>query len=288
MRLIHGHMPVLLAPGWESIVANAPAFIARHLSERGEGAVPKRALRYDEFSQTTRFYEVIEGIAVIPVHGILVAKWPYPYSDYVTGYDMLRLKFAQAFADPEVRAIAMDIESPGGEVSGCFDLVDWIFASKSAAAKPIAAILTDYAYSAGYALASVADSIAAPRTGGAGSIGVYMAHVEFAKALEDWGVKVTLIHSGDRKVDGNPFEALPDRVKAEWQAEVDDLRNLFAATVGRNRQAAGAKLDAAAALATEAACYSGPARLAEALALGLIDAVLSPDEAFAQLRQSLG
>lgn len=287
MRMIHGHMPVLLAPGWEHVVAALPEMFARHMGERSNAERPRRALRFDEFSQATRFYEVVNGVAVIPVHGILVAKWPYPYSEYATGYDMLRLKFGQAFADPDVKAIVMDVESPGGEVSGCFDLVDWLFEAKKAAGKSVAAILTDYAYSAGYAIASAADSIAVSRTGGAGSIGVWTAHIDFSKFLDDWGVKISLIHSGDHKVDGHPYAPLPDSVRADWQAEIDDLRDLFAATVGRNRTFAGAKLDKAAALQTEARCYSGPAGLAQAMSIGLVDAILPPETAFQQVMSSV-
>ena len=92
--------------------------------------------------------------------------------------------------------------------------------------------------------------------------------------LSDAGVTVTLIHSGAHKVDGNPYVPLPDPVRARIQAEIDSIRTLFAQTVAAGR---GRRMNAAAALATEAECYRG----AEAVAAGLADEVSDPPSAFA-------
>lgn len=101
-------------------------------------------------------YDVVEGVAVIPIQGTLVQKLGTlrPYSG-MTGYDGIRACFLQALNDSEVKAICLDIDSPGGEVAGCFDLVDVIYASRGS--KPIWAILSESAYSAAYALASAAE-----------------------------------------------------------------------------------------------------------------------------------
>ena len=86
---------------------------------------------------------------------------------------------------------------------------------------------------------------------------------------------VTLIHSGAHKVDGNPYEPLPDAVRdAHPGARSTVIRGLFAETVGAGR---GRRLTADAALATEAECYRG----AEAVAAGLADEVSDPASAFA-------
>ena len=110
-------------------------------------------------------YDVIEGIAVIPIQGTLVQKLGTlrPYSG-MTGYDGIRASFLTAINDDAVKGICFDIDSPGGEVAGCFDLVDEIYAARGA--KPIWSILSENAYSAAYALASAADRIIVPRTGG--------------------------------------------------------------------------------------------------------------------------
>ncbi|EPG9560493.1 S49 family peptidase, partial [Morganella morganii] len=103
-----------------------------------------------------RGYDVLEGIAIIPVYGTLVQKLGTlrPYSG-MTGYDGIRRVFLTAINDPEVKGICLDIDSPGGEVAGCFDLVDLIYAERGK--KPIHAILSENAFSAAYAIASAAD-----------------------------------------------------------------------------------------------------------------------------------
>jgi len=224
-----------------------------------------------------RPYEVIESVAVIPVQGTLVAKLGtlHPYSG-MTGYDGIRANLALALADDSVRAIALDIDSPGGEVSGCFDLVDAIHAARGI--KPMRAILTENAYSAAYALASACDSITVPRTGGTGSIGVIVAHVDFSKALTSAGITVTLITYGEHKADANDVQALADSAREHIQTDVDAVGELFVATVARNRGLSPAKVRA-----TQGLTYLGAA----GVEAGLADAVMAPDEALVDLLAAL-
>lgn len=116
-------------------------------------------------------------------------------------YDGIRACFLQALNDSEVKAICLDIDSPGGEVAGCFDLVDEIYAARGS--KPVWAILSESAYSAAYALASAADKIILPRTGGVGSVGVIVMHVDWSQKIKNDGLQVTIITYGDRKAESN-------------------------------------------------------------------------------------
>ncbi|WP_233854198.1 S49 family peptidase [Paraburkholderia sp. HD33-4] len=224
-----------------------------------------------------RPYRVVEGIAVIPVLGTLVQKLGclHPYSG-MTGYDGIRANLSMALADSTVRAIVLDIDSPGGEVAGCFDLVDAIYDARGT--KPVWAILSECAYSAAYALASACDMVTVPRTGGTGSVGVIVAHVDFSQALASQGITVTLITSGVRKGDGNEFQPLADEARAAIQADVNEVAELFFATVARNRGLPASKLRAA-----QGATFLGGA----GVAAGLADAVMSPDEALYTLYSSL-
>ncbi|POZ13461.1 serine peptidase, partial [Lelliottia aquatilis] len=177
-------------------------------------------------------YDVLEGVAVIPVHGTLVQKLGSlrPYSG-MTGYDGIRQSFLNALHDPEVTAICLDVDSPGGEVGGCFDLVDLIYASRGK--KPIHAILTESAYSAAYAIASAADRIVVPRTGGVGSIGCIVIHCDWSQRIEKEGLQVSIITFGDRKAETNSLRPLSDQARAGIQAEVDAAGVLFVDTVAR-------------------------------------------------------
>ena len=211
-----------------------------------------------------------DGIAVVQVEGSLAHKTGNldPESG-MTGYDGIRAKLEMAMKDPSVKGILMDVDSPGGEVSGAFDLADFIAGSKQ---KQIWAYANDLMASAAYLVGSQADKVFASQTASVGSIGVLVAHADYSKAMEAEGVKVTLIHSGEHKVDGNPYAALPDGVKSDIQAEIDGLRDKFAASVSRGR-----KMSKESILDTEARVYPG----AKAVEMGLVDGVASFDEVIA-------
>lgn len=223
-------------------------------------------------------YDVLEGIAIIPVYGTLVQKLGTlrPYSG-MTGYDGIRRVFLTAVNDPEVKGICLDIDSPGGEVAGCFDLVDLIYAERSK--KPIHAILSENAFSAAYAIASAADKIYVPRTGGVGSVGVIVIHCDWSQHIKDDGLKVSIITYGNRKAESNPYVALSDEAKAAIQHDVDEMGRLFVSTVSRNRG-----LSETVIRNTQAACYLA----AEGVQMGLADVVASPDVAFQELMKESG
>lgn len=237
-----------------------------------------QAPRADDY----RGYDLVKGAAIIAVEGTLIHKngTLRPYSG-MTGYDGIRANLATALDDGACRAIAMVFDTGGGDASGLFDLCDAIAEARQSAggAKPIWAILSEDACSAGYALAASCDRIIMPRTGNAGSIGVWTMHVDFSQALQADGIVVTLISDGAHKVDGNPYEPLPESVQADIQADIKAMRDLFIASLARYRgQPEKLFRD------TEARVYRGP----EALKLGLVDAVMAPDDALAELIAEIG
>lgn len=221
---------------------------------------------------------VVNGVALIQVQGTLVQKLGtlQPWSG-MTGYDGIRANFNAALADPSVRAIVFDIDSNGGEVSGCFDLVDFIYAARGR--KPIRAILGESAYSAAFAIASACDHISVPRTGGTGSVGVICAHVDFSRALDAAGITVELIQYGAFKADGNEYTPLTKAARARMQADVNTMGDLFVETTARNLNLSPADVKA-----TQAATYMGAA----GAAVGFAHAVMAPDEAFRSLLAELG
>jgi signal peptide peptidase SppA len=195
---------------------------------------------------------------------------------YGTGYDFIRARFYAAMADPDVKGIAYDVHTPGGHVAGNFELADEMYAAR--AVKPSIAIIDSMCYSGGYSLGSSAGRMVAAPSGGVGSIGVVMMHVSVQQLMEKWGLDINFIHAGAHKVDGNMFNALPDDVRARYQASVERSYEKFVALVARNRA-----MDADAVRATEALCYDAE----EGMSLGLIDAVQTPKEALAAFRKEL-
>lgn len=214
----------------------------------------------------------VGDVAVLEIEGSLVAKgkWTGAYSG-MTSYEGINAQISDLRADASVRAVVLEVDSFGGEVAGAFDCAAQIAALS--AEKPVIAILTDHACSAGYLLASAARSIVMPRTGMAGSIGIISMHVDMSRQLDEAGLTVTILTGGKNKADGSPYGPLPKSVADKFRAEMEVLRAEFCAAVGRHR---GARFDAAAALATEAETYTGQA----ALDAGLVDAVANPTEAF--------
>jgi len=220
------------------------------------------------------------GVAVIEVDGVLVKKNGLdPYCG-MTGYDGIEAKVRAALADEEVKAIWFDINSGGGEVSGCFGLCDFIYQNReSNGGKMMVAMCADDAYSAAYAIASSCDMVAVPPSGGAGSIGVLVVHAEYSKQLEEEGVTVEIIRSGTQKARFNSIEPLANDVRARVQKEIDAVRDQFVDLVARNRG-----LATSAVYETEALEYMG----SHARAIGLVDKVISEQEMFAELTNVIG
>ena len=224
-------------------------------------------------------YPVVDRIAVIEISGVLIHRGGWiGQSSGQTSYEGIAAQIEAAAEDPAVRGLALEIDSFGGEVAGVFDLADRIRAIRGS--KPVWAFIAEHAFSAGYALASQADRILLPRTGALGSIGVVVLHADMSGQLDQDGVRVTLVHSGQHKVDGNPYQPLPEAVRDDIQREIDVLRFLFAETVAAGR---AGRLSQEAALATEAATFRG----VDAVAAGLADEVTDLARGFAAFRQML-
>lgn len=209
------------------------------------------------------------GIAVIPVYGALLHRDPW-CDRWATGYDYIASRFGAALGDDDVKGILFDINSYGGHVAGNFELCDMIYEARGR--KPMAAVVDSRALSGGYSLASAVGNIYATPSADVGSIGVVMLHMSFEKAMEDFGVKPSFIFAGKHKVDGNPYEDLPEDVRQSFQASVERSYDKFVTLVARNRG-----INADDVRKTEARVYDAE----EAKGVGLIDAVMSPRAAYA-------
>lgn len=193
------------------------------------------------------------GVAVLHIDGRLTQQ----------SYARAVESFGYLMADPSVGGVVLEINSPGGDVAGCFEAVRQMRALKS---KPVVAHARDLAASAAYALATVADSIYLPETGTVGSVGVLAVHQEVSKALDAAGVTTTIIRSGDQKADANALEPLTDAAKATVQRGVDMAATAFFGLVAQSRG-----IDAG---ALNGAVFHG----SDAVSVGLADGIASFDE----------
>lgn len=176
------------------------------------------------------------AIAVIPFHGVAVQHGAQV--DNASGGGLVStartaLALRAAMADETVSGVILDIDSPGGSVFGTGELGDEILAAR--AQKPIYAIANSLAASAAYWIGAQASQLFVTPGGQVGSIGVYMAHEDWSKALEEDGVKTTYIAAGKYKTEGNPTEPLSPDALAHLQAIVDQYYGMFTKAVAKGR-----------------------------------------------------
>jgi signal peptide peptidase SppA len=150
-----------------------------------------------------------------------------------TSVQRLTSRFRGAMSDPAVKAIAFDIDSPGGSVYGVPELADEIRNARGR--KPMEAVSNSLMASAAYYLGSSADKVWVTPSGEAGSIGVYATHVDLSKFFDAAGEKYTLVAYGDNKTLGNPFEPLSDEARADMEKRVNEYGAQFDRAVARSR-----------------------------------------------------
>lgn len=259
---------------------------ADHDSDRND-AVALPAVGWAADIEPAEGYVIVDGVAILDIAGILTRQGYYDFwSDcMVAGYEEIGGVLRRAQADDRVRGVFMRVDSPGGFSDGCFELAADIRAmSARNGGKPIWAH-TWMACSAAYALASAADRIIASASADVGSIGVYVMLLDASEWLKTHGVRIEAIQSGSHKTSGGYWKPLTDDERADFQAVVDQIAREFVAGVTAGRPA----LTGDAIRAQEARWYladhADPER--SGLALGLVDAIASERDAFAQFLSTL-
>ena len=170
-------------------------------------------------------------IGVLPIVGVIAQRVGDWYGDTYT--DRLSERFDELVESEKVAGIVLDVDSPGGIVSGTPELAEHIFQARGK--KPIVAVGNAFMASAAYWIGSAADQVVMAPSAEAGSIGVFSAHVDVSAALEQDGYKVTFVHAGKYKVEGNPFEPLAQDARDEMQRAVDYYYAMFTAAVAKHR-----------------------------------------------------
>lgn len=173
-------------------------------------------------------------VQVLPLYGVIIPKANL-FADMSGATSLQRFgsAFQQALADPDVGAILIDVDSPGGLVDGVPELAAEIRAARGT--KPITAIANTDAASAAYYIAVQADELVVTPSGQVGSIGVFSAHDDISGLQEKIGVKTTLVSAGKYKTEASPYEPLSDEARAHIQETVDDYYGMFVGDVAKAR-----------------------------------------------------
>lgn len=177
-------------------------------------------------------------------------------------------------ADPDVKTVLLNIDSPGGTVDGLPELAAEIRTLRES--KHVVALANSLAASAAYWIASQADEIVATPEALIGSIGVFTLHVDWSAYNERVGIKPTYIAAGKYKTEANPDQPLDDEARDYLQTLVEEAYSLFVADVAKGRGVSAA---------TVRSDY-GEGRVLtakDAKAAGLIDRVAGYHETIARL-----
>ena len=214
-------------------------------------------------------------VAVVPIQGAIEKRSSF-FSWFFGGgcsTDALTDQIRQAVADPNVSAIVLDVDSPGGDVSGIDELASEIYQARKQ--KPITAVSNAMMCSAAYYLAAQASEVLASPSSLTGSIGVYTTHEDDSQYLDNVGVKFTLISHGAHKTEGNSYEPLSDDARAQLQEMVDSFGQAFEKAVARGR---GVKVDEVQKKFGQGRAFTAQ----KAVKLGLADRVGTLDDALAK------
>jgi len=172
-------------------------------------------------------------------------------------------------ADPGVKAIVLDIDSPGGSVFGVQELAQTILDAREV--KPVIAMANSLMASAAYWIGSAASEVVASPSAMVGSVGVVVVHMDESKMLEAIGIKPTFITAGKYKAEGDPAQPLSEAARDRLQEMVDQYYSAFVGGVARGRGVPVA----------EVRTNYGQGRLLtarEALSAGMVDRIATMDE----------
>jgi len=174
------------------------------------------------------------SIAVIPLMGTVMQRaGMLELCDGGTSVQTFTQNFRSAMSDETVSQILIEIDSPGGSVYGVGELAAEIMQARGT--KPVVAIANSLAASAAYWVGCAASEFYVTPGGEVGSIGVWQAHEDWSKAMEEAGVKVTLVSAGKYKVEGNPYAPLDQEAQDFMQERTQDYYQSFVKAVAKGR-----------------------------------------------------
>jgi signal peptide peptidase SppA len=220
-----------------------------------------------------RPYDVVDGIAIVPVQGPLSKHGSMKFGEGSTV--QMRQLIRAASRDDAVEKLMLHVYSPGGHVDGTHELAADV--ARASLTKPVYAHIEDLGASAAYWVASQAARITANPTAEVGSIGTVAVLEDTSKRMDRLGIEVHVLSTGPYKgagVDGAPLSA---EALAYFRGRVESLNSHFLAAVARGRGMTPAQVDAVS---------DGRVHIAQmAQSYGLIDAVQSFDEALDEARR---
>lgn len=256
------------------VLAIEPECYRRWIAEIGvhasDGALLEKAHAPEAAARLAPTKRAVGNIAVINISGFITQK-PSLFTMLFGGMSTEELvaTVRAAMAEPSVGAVVLNVDSPGGAVSGVPEAAAALRGMRGM--KPFVAVANPFMASAAYWLACQADEVVGSPSSIAGSIGAMVTYVDESKAIAQAGLSVEEITHGRRKAEATGTKPLTDEARAAIQARVDYFGTLFETDVAKGRRVS---------VATVRARYGEGAVFTtkDALAAGLLDRVASLDE----------
>jgi protease-4 len=173
-------------------------------------------------------------IAVVPVSGVLYSSSPGPRAGRGTA-DWIVRALESATDDPAVRAVVLEVESPGGSITASDVVHRAVEEFKRKGGRKVVALFGTLAASGGYYVSAPADRIVAHPTSITGSIGAILQTFQVDGLLEKVGVRSVTVKSGEHKDMASPFREMSDDERAMLEAIAREAHERFVSVVARGR-----------------------------------------------------
>lgn len=219
--------------------------------------------------------QMIGRVAVLPIMGVISQR--VGMMERASGgvsTEEIGQTLDSLVADKQVKTIVMAFDSPGGSVAGLPELAAKIRAARDQ--KRIVGLADPMAASAAYWLISQASEIVVTPSGQVGSIGVISAHDDMTAAMEQAGIKTTLIASAPHKAELYPENVLSEEAKADLQAKVNQYHAMFVADIAKGRGITETNINKN---------FGGGRMLLakDALSAGMVDRIMSAEQLITRL-----
>jgi protease IV len=175
-------------------------------------------------------------IAIIEVEGMLAnARVGGLLQASENNVSLFTQELEKAETDPEVKAVVLRVNSPGGTVTAADTMYEQVLRFKQKTHKPVIASTQEVAASGAYYVSCAADKIVAQPTSVVGSIGVIFSNFDVTDGLARIGVQSRAVHSGTLKEMGSPFKHETPLESAVMQEMVNEYYIRFTTVVKQNR-----------------------------------------------------
>jgi len=211
--------------------------------------------------------EVGDKVAVIPVKGMITLNGGNSLLQTTTSGNEIAAKIKDANEDSQIKAIVLEINSPGGTVLGSKIVADTL----KQVEKPVVSVITESGTSGAYWIASQTDLIVADELSYVGSISVLGSYLEFAGFMEDLNITYRRLATGEFKDLGTPMKEMTPEEEEIIMERLNTVHEYFVNEVAQGR---GMTYDDVADLAN-GLFYFGM----EAKTLGLVDEIGTKEDA---------